>query len=251
MAINTKSFQQDFMNQLDGPRGLALLFDYLPEVYLFVKNKNSQFIKVNKTMLKMMGQEHEWDMIGKTDLDFFVHDIGQKYIDEDRQVMAQGQAFVNRVWLVPNSEGQLIWYLCTKIPLYNRSGHVIGIAGTLRDYHMAGAVLEPYNEMADVIKHITKNHAQSIRIETLAEMVHLSVSQFDRRFKKLFHVSPVRYINKVRLNAACQALSQTDATITQIAHDVGFYDHSYFTKKFTEQIGLTPSDYRRQYHRIR
>ncbi len=238
------------MHQLDSMCGLALLFDHLPEMKLFVKNKHSQFIKANPSFLSMLGLEDEQDLIGKTDLDFFVHDIGQKYIDEDCQVMADEKPFVNRIWLVPNSDGLLVWYLCTKIPLFNCSGEVIGIAGTLRDYDTAGAVLEPYHEMAAVIKHITRCHGQSIHIEALAEMVHLSVSQFDRRFKKLFHLSPVKYINKVRIHAACQALSQTDSAITRIALDVGFYDHSYFTKKFKEEIGLTPKEYRKQYHQI-
>lgn len=243
--------QKAFFNQLDATHGIALLFDYLPEIYLFVKNRHSQFVKLNASMQGLMGIAHEREALGKTDLDFFLPEIGQKYIDEDRQVMAQGHPFVNRIWLVPNSDGKLIWYLCTKIPLRNRSGNIVGIAGTLRNYHMAGPVLEPYQEMSTVLEHITQYHAQPMRVADLAGLVHLSVSQFERRFKQLFHVSPIRYINKVRLHVACQRLTQTNTSITQIAHSVGFYDHSYFTKQFTKQIGLTPREYRRQYHRCR
>ncbi len=237
-------FQSEFLNRVNEARGISLLFDNLPEIYLFVKNRKSQFTKVNSSLLHMLGLADEREMLGKTDLDFYPLEIAQKYIEEDQEVMKQRKGYVNRIWLVPGPDGHLVWYLCSKIPLYSRSGKVIGIAGTLRDYKTAGAVLEPYHEMADIIEYITRKYAAKIELHCLAEMACLSVSQFERRFKKLFQLSPLQYILKVRIHRACHFLSQSSMGITQIAQECGFYDHSYFTRKFSKIIGMTPKKYR-------
>lgn len=242
--MDTARFQSEFLNRVDEARGLALLFDNLPEIYLFVKNRKSQFTKVNRSLLHMLGLTDESEMLGKTDMDFYPPEIARKYIEEDQQVMKQQKGYTNRIWLVPGPDGLLVWYLCSKIPLYSRSGKVIGIAGTLRDYKTAGAVLEPYHEMADIIEYITRKYAAKIEIHHLAEMACLSVSQFERRFKKLFQLTPLQYILKVRMHMACHSLVQSNASITQIAQNCGFYDHSYFTRKFVKMFGLTPKNYR-------
>jgi AraC-like DNA-binding protein len=78
-------------------------------------------------------------------------------------------------------------------------------------------------------------------------MVHLSVSQFDRKFKRLFQMTPQQYILRVRINAAAQTLATEAISVAEIAQQAGFYDQSYFTKQFRKQMGLTPSAYRRQY----
>ena len=240
-------FQTRFFNQLDHTRGIAHLIDYMPDVYFFVKNRHSQFTKINRTMLNLLGRAHEHEVLGKTDRDFFAAALADKYIEEDLKVMNGRKPFVNQVWLVPNSQGLLVWYLCTKIPLFNRKDHVVGIAGMLVDYKAAGAVLDPYAEMTEVIQYINNDYAKDIRVETLAHMVHLSVSQFERKFKRLVHISPIKYITQIRLNAACKLLSHTSQPITQVAIQTGFYDHSHFSTKFKQQLGVSPTDYRKQY----
>ena len=91
------------------------------------------------------------------------------------------------------------------------------------------------------------NFATQIEIQTLAELMHLSVSQFERRFKKLLNTTPLKFINKVRVDKSCEILINSYLTISTIALDCGFFDHSYFTKIFKKQMGITPLVYRRQY----
>ncbi len=249
--MNSSQFQKDFFSQIDAVTGISHLFDFMPEVQLFVKNAQSQFTKVNQALIDSMGARSEQDIIGKSDYDFHAHDIAEKYIEEDQQVMSTQKAFVNKVWLVPNSKGLLIWYLCTKIPLFDKKGQVIGIAGTLRNYKATGLVLEPYAEIAKAINYINDNYNKEISIQSLAELANLSVSQFERKFKKLLHTTPLKYIAKLRLNSACKSLSQSNDSITQIALSTGYYDHSYFTKIFTKQIGINPKEYRKQYYKTK
>ena len=80
-------------------------------------------------------------------------------------------------------------------------------------------------------------------------MVNLSKSQFARRFKSMFQISPLRYINKVRIDVACEKLLYSNDSLTAIALDCGFYDQSYFTKIFKSQMSVTPMAYRQNYYR--
>lgn len=246
--MNTDELQHGFFQALETRTAAAHLFDFLPDVQLFMKNRKSQFVKTNDAFLANCGMKHERDVIGKTDLDLFDHHIGQAYIDEDLRVMKARKPLIDQVWVVPNSDGLLIWYLCTKIPLFNHAGGVIGIAGFLRSCSDSGSLPKPYHKYEKVIDFIYANYGQNITAGELAAIVHLSKSQFERQFRRLFHTSPLKYVNKVRLHQACRLLKgQGNITITQIALDCGFYDHSYFTKVFTREIGLPPKEYRKQH----
>lgn len=242
-----RQFQRDFFSKVDPVLGCTLLFDYLDSVQFFAKNKIGEFVKVSRANLRMLGVADERDVIGKTDFDLFEHDIAQRYVDEDRRVMASKIPAVNRVWLVPDSGGVLLWFLCTKIPLSDRRGRSIGVAGTLQDYGQAGAVLAPYEDLASVVQHVERNHASNLTVDRLAKVAHLSVSQFIRRFRRVMHTTPGKYLNKVRMSHACRALMQTDYSIARIALDVGYRDHSYFTRRFVEQLGMTPTRYRHRF----
>ena len=73
----------------------------------------------------------------------------------------------------------------------------------------------------------------------------LSRSQFGRQFQRLFRASPSEYLLRVRVNAACRLLAETDLKITDIAHETGFFDHSHFSRTFQRLKGIRPQAYRR------
>lgn len=68
----------------------------------------------------------------------------------------------------------------------------------------------------------------------------LVISQLERRFKKLFKITPLKYINQVRLHAAAQLLTSTEESLGSIASDCGFYDQSHFTHQFKKAHGISP-----------
>ncbi|NQZ58297.1 MAG: helix-turn-helix transcriptional regulator, partial [Lentisphaeraceae bacterium] len=75
----------------------------------------------------------------------------------------------------------------------------------------------------------------------------LSVSQFERRFKKLVNMTPLRFINKIRIDNACEKLIRSNDTLSTIALECGFFDHSYFSKIFKKHMAQTPGEYRQRY----
>ena len=64
-------------------------------------------------------------------------------------------------------------------------------------------------------------------------------------FHSLTQMSPASYIVNVRINAAKTLLGTTDRRISDIASDVGFFDHSHFIRTFKRIVGATPAKYRR------
>lgn len=248
MASNV-AFQRRFIERLERPWDLGLLFDYLPDTYFYAKNLRGQFVAVNRALAAMLGVGDPDAMIGKIDRDFSPHELADEYATEDRRVIETGRPVTFQPWLIPDYRGSLKWYLSSKIPLFGRSGRVIGIAGTMRDVAKASELLAPYQEMEAVVSHLFARYAEKIDFHQLARLAHLSISQLDRRFKRLFQFTPQQFLLRVRVNAACRMLVSTDRSAAQIALQTGFYDQSYFTKQFYRRMGETPSAYRRKYRR--
>ena len=71
---------------------------------------------------------------------------------------------------------------------------------------------------------------------------------FDDQFQETFKTSPQKYVGRLRILEACELLVKTTLPVTEIALQVGFYDHSAFSKKFSELIGMSPRDYRKRLH---
>lgn len=243
------AFRRRFFEQLANPWDLGLLFDFLPDTYFYAKNLRGQFVMVNQALASLFGNTVPDKMLGKTDYDFSPRDMADQYTAEDRRVIATGKPVTFQAWLIPDHRGALKWYLSSKIPLFNKAGKVIGIAGTMRDVEKASDLLAPYREMESVLEYLFTHYSEKIEFHYLAQIASLSLSQLDRRFKHLFQLTPQQFLMRVRLNAACQLLTSTDQSVLQIALSTGFYDQSYFTKQFHRQMGMTPGGYRRKYFR--
>ncbi|MEI6873339.1 MAG: helix-turn-helix domain-containing protein, partial [Verrucomicrobiota bacterium] len=111
----------------------------------------------------------------------------------------------------------------------------------------AGAIIGPYEDLEAAVDYLNSHYNESITLESVAAMVHLSTSQFQRRFKALFQTSPIQYLLQLRIDSACQQLQRTDDSLGSIALENGFYDQSVFCRQFQKRIGLTPRQYRTRF----
>jgi AraC-like DNA-binding protein len=92
---------------------------------------------------------------------------------------------------------------------------------------------------------ICQSPERNYRIAELAHQMHLSESQFKSRFKAETGISPWQFILKARIDAAKQRLLAGDASITQIAMDLGFASSQYFATVFKRLTGMAPRVFRR------
>ena len=246
-VMDAAKFKADFLARMHSPQQMRLLFNYLPDVYFFVKDRDCRFVMGNDQFVRQCGVENESEIIGKNDFDFFPMGRAESYVKDDHFVMEQGESIIDRVELAPDPGNSINWFVTTKVPLYSNNGDIIGLAGTARDITRARLALRPYTEMRTVLEYVKDNHSHPIEVKELAKLVHLSVSQFERRFRKVFQISPLKHIMNVRIRSACLMLTATNDTIAAIALDCGFYDHSHFTRNFRKIMGISPKDYRKQY----
>lgn len=235
--------------KLANPQALLELFEHLPRVYLFVKDTAGRFVKVNRPTLLLHGCGQESEMLGRTDFDFHPPALAAQYVEEDAKVMKTRQPLADQVWLVMGHDKMPRWYLSTKIPLLGKSGEPVGLAGVLRPYDHAGPSPAQYSRMTPVMEFVLARYGEPIELEHLATLAHLSTSQFQREFRKLYGMTPGNYLLKVRLLMARRALEEGNTPVGTIALECGFYDQSHFNRAFRAQLGLAPLAYRHRFRR--
>jgi AraC-like DNA-binding protein len=85
-----------------------------------------------------------------------------------------------------------------------------------------------------------------IPVALLAERLHLSEVRFWKIFKQVLGLSPVRFIQRRRVERACALLRATDLTVDQIAYRCGFTDSPFFCRVFRQWMKTTPARYRNE-----
>ncbi|RMD81132.1 MAG: helix-turn-helix domain-containing protein [Lentisphaerae bacterium] len=103
--------------------------------------------------------------------------------------------------------------------------------------------------LSNVISYLERCYMEDIRISDLARKACLSKGAFHRAFRKATGVSPIAYLNQLRIRHACNYLRTSDKSITDIGFEVGFQDSNYFCRQFRKIMTITPSQYRSIYRK--
>ena len=104
-----------------------------------------------------------------------------------------------------------------------------------------------YKKLESSIKYIDSNLNQKLSIDELAKMCNLCETQYRKIFKKDFGVSPVKYINKLRVNSAISKLTSGYYSMSEISELCGFSEQKYFNKIFKSETGKSPSQYKKEF----
>jgi len=226
------------------PDNLPEILDHLADVYFYLKDVNSRWQECNSAALTLFNAAKKSDVVGKTDWDFYPEPIAREIIQDDRSVIETGRPIVNKLEVIVDQTGRLLWVLTTKRPARNRDGRICGVMGLTRPVGTTDMLPEGYRQFSKVIAHVEDHYRTPLEVSELARIACLSESQFRKRFVKLFKISPSKFINRIRVQTAAKLLLSGDAPIAEIALQCGFCDQSYFTRQFSNFFGLTPKRYR-------
>lgn len=110
--------------------------------------------------------------------------------------------------------------------------------------------VSPDNREGEIIRtallYIQKHFKENIKIQQLADSVHLSPSYFMYRFRKSVGFSAAEYICHYRINYACKQIADTSRNISDIAFDSGYSNLSNFNRQFSRIMGCTPLEYKKK-----
>ena len=97
-----------------------------------------------------------------------------------------------------------------------------------------------------IVSRITDHLAEPLSAADLAQELDMTESRFSRFFRRATGNNFTDFVNRVRINRACQLLMETDRYVTHICYEVGFNNVANFNRRFLEIKGMTPSEFRRQ-----
>ncbi len=102
--------------------------------------------------------------------------------------------------------------------------------------------------MARVEALMEENYKNSeFSVEEFGTLINLSRIHLYRKIKALTGLSPIDYVNKYRLQRSCKLLQHEENNIVGVALAVGYSSAAYFSKKFRDEFGMTPTEYIRRY----
>lgn len=120
----------------------------------------------------------------------------------------------------------------------------------IRRYSTRKAIIKSYSgglpphKLKSVLAYIQDYLDQSLSLAEMAAIVQMSPHYFASLFKQSIGIAPHQYVTQCRIELAKQLLTQSQFTIVEVCHQVGFHSQSHFTKVFREHTNVTPKVYR-------
>ena len=102
------------------------------------------------------------------------------------------------------------------------------------------------NQIDSIVSRITEQLAQPLSAGAMAAELGMTESRFSRFFHRATGNTFTDFVNRVRINRACQLLMESDRLITDICYEVGFNNVANFNRRFRDIKGMTPREFRKQ-----
>ena len=114
-----------------------------------------------------------------------------------------------------------------------------GVTGSERAGRLRTLVL-----LRRVRDRMDREYAQPLDVEALARGVHMSAGHLSREFRAAYGESPYSYLMTRRIERAMALLQRGDLSITEVCFTVGYGSLGTFSTRFSELVGMSPTEYR-------
>lgn len=111
--------------------------------------------------------------------------------------------------------------------------------------NIAGQNFHDDETIIDIQEWMHQNFNLEINMLKLSRIFELSQRSLNRRFKEATGLSPVQYLQEIRLEKAKELLKTSNLAIAEVAFNVGYPDSAYFSVLFKRVVSLSPGEYRR------
>ncbi len=100
--------------------------------------------------------------------------------------------------------------------------------------------------ISGIVDYLTAHYSDNFSMAELCGRLNMTESSFSRYFRRATGNNFTDFVNRLRINRACQLLMETDRYITNVCYDVGFNNVANFNRRFLQIKGMTPKEFRRQ-----
>ena len=129
-------------------------------------------------------------------------------------------------------------------------GYMLSFFGELLSVmELSDTKLGDSHALKSVVNYCTKNFSKELSLSILENELHISKYYISHLFSNKLMVRFNDYINSLRISEACRRLRRSDDTVTEISEAVGFGTLRTFNRAFTKQMGMSPSEYKKQNNR--
>ncbi|HQA37369.1 MAG TPA: PAS domain-containing protein [Kiritimatiellia bacterium] len=236
-----------FLRRVQPEHGVTQLLDALPDVSVFVKDRQGRFVYVNPRGCEYCGVRCAEDAAGKSDRDFFPPGRAERYRADDARVMKDGQPVLNRIEPEPCAQGSPRLVVTSKWPLRDAAGRVIGVIGCSREVAERAPVSLGASRVARAVALFYARCGEKLTVAQVAQSVGISVNQLERLFRGALGETPQRCLLRIRVEQAGRLLRESRMRLAEVAQTCGFYDQAHLSHAFAAEIGCSPLAYRRRH----
>lgn len=218
---------------------------------LFQIQNKSYFLKKGDAFLIASGQAHMYSNYSSSDLVLLWVEITGGNCKELFSYFRSREMYAIQNESTDKAARQLL-----RILEFLRTGegsHVYECSGmvySLLMYIHEAARNEPVKRDPDLLEkalaYIDNKFTETIKIQGLADYLHISHAYLNRIFTKGIGMSPKRYILMKRIEYACYLLETTELTSEEISDRIGMYDNACFYRNFKAVMKTTPVAYRKK-----
>jgi len=142
---------------------LQSLLDTIPDA-IFFKDRQSRFIKINKTMETIYGKHHD-TILGKTDFDLFAEEHARDAYNDEQEIIRTGEKIVSKIEKETFEDEDVKWVNTTKVPLKDQQGEIIGTMGISRNITDLKQVEDSLAKERNLLKTIIENALAGIFVK--------------------------------------------------------------------------------------
>lgn len=99
----------------------------------------------------------------------------------------------------------------------------------------------------EIMDYINSHYMEQISLDTISKALYLSPPYISKIFKENFQIGVLEYTNRLRVQKAVFPLTHTNALISDVAEECGFTNAKTFSRIFQKEMGISPTDYRKQH----
>ncbi|KWS78379.1 AraC family transcriptional regulator [Pseudomonas amygdali] len=222
---------------------LEQIFDRLPDVMFYIKDNHARYVMVNQALVDQGGMGSKHQVIGMTADELFPG-TGHNTLAQDMSVINDGKRIVDLLRLYFSPDGRRQWCLSSKFRLQDPDTREYGLVGVSRILPRPDEKSSSYRRLMDFIRILENDSAQKLLISEVAQRVSLSIDTLERLTKEIFQITPKQMLIRIRIDKACRLLEASQDSITDIAGECGYADHSAFSRQFKAATHFTPQQYR-------